>query len=433
MKDKIVSARRSFRADLPWTEDLRAGLYELTSGKKMDGGYFTKSSYAYACMVLRGTELASLPWRITRNGEVVKDHPLETMLREFGPESNYAEGVASTEIDLLLFGAAYWLRDVDILKRLNPGTIEVLKTSAGISGFKQTIDGRHTNTFPREEVVYFREYHPDDDLGIGIPVMEVIKKAVDTERQCLEYVDAFFKNDATPSLLLTTDKTISQPEMSKVKAWWNKTFRGRRNAHKVAIVDKGLKAQILSQSIRDNQVIEIRDQARGEICTGMRVPKLLVGDMTESTYANAEEARKFLIEDVVIPRSRHFEDVINHDLVQQVDPSVVFGFAIEELQILQEDATSKWERLSGAIEQQVITREFAAAEMGWPETAMPQAEIQPDLRSWKRKATKALKRGESPDVSFVTDEISIDQQHRIHARLAQASDLQSVARAFFDD
>jgi len=75
MKDKIVSARRSFRADLPWTEDLRAGLYELTSGKKMDGGYFTKSSYAYACMVLRGTELASLPWRITRNGEVVKDHP----------------------------------------------------------------------------------------------------------------------------------------------------------------------------------------------------------------------------------------------------------------------------------------------------------------------------------------------------------------------
>ena len=436
MRDQIVTPRQAFRADLPWTEDLRAGLYELTSGRRLGGGYFSKSSYAYACMVLRGTELASLPWRITRNGEVVESHPLIDMLTEFGPESNYAAGMASTEIDQLLAGAGYWLRDYDVLKRLNPTTIEVLRARDGISGFKQTIDGQHTNTFPREEVVYFREYHPDDDLGPGIPTMTVVKQAVDIERQCLLYIDAFFKNDATPSLLLTTEQQVPEKTLLETLARWRKKFQGVRKSHEVAMADRGLKAQILSHSLKDNRVIEIRDQARGEICVGMRVPKILIGDMEKATYANAQEARKFMIEDLIIPRSRHYADAINQDLVQQVDPSVVFEFAVEELQILQEDANSKWERLSGAIDQQVITKEFAAAEMGWPETAMPADDEpldQPVLRSWKRKATKALKRGESPDVSFVTDEISMEQQQRIHARLVQATDALSVTRAFLDD
>lgn len=441
MKDQIVSARRSvsvssYRAtDLPWTEDLRAGLYELTSGRRLGGGYFAKSSYAYACMMLRGTELASLPWRITRNGEVVEGHPLEAMLTSFGPESNYAEGVISTEIDLLLAGAGYWLRDYDILKRLNPTTIEVLTTSAGISGFKQTIDGKHVNTFPREEVVYFREYHPEDDLGPGIPVMKVIKQAVDVERQCLLYIDSFFKNDATPSLLLSTIQTMTKAAMDALIAWWNKSFGGVRKSHKVGIAGDGVTAQILSGSLKDNRVIEIRDQARGEICVGMRVPKILIGDMEKATYANAQEARKFLIEDLIIPRSRHYADAINQDLVQQVDPSVVFEFAVEELQILQEDANLKWERLSGAVEQRVITPEFAAEQMGWPITAMPmeRAEGQSVLRSWKRKSMKALKRNEPPDVPFTTDEVPMSRQVQIHARLAQATDVQSVTRAFFDD
>ena len=193
MKSKMVSARRTI--DLPWHDGLATGLYNLATGRLAPGGYYSKSAFAHACMNIRGTELANLPWQITRNGEIVDNHPLVDMLIKFGPESNYAEAMIATEIDMLRIGAAYWLRDVDMLKRLNPATIDAVKTRDGISGFEQTIDGKIVNRFKREEIVYFREYHPADDLGTGVAVMDVIKKAVDTEYEALLYIEAFWKND----------------------------------------------------------------------------------------------------------------------------------------------------------------------------------------------------------------------------------------------
>ena len=428
MKDKIVTARRTI--DFPWAYGLSEGTYEMSTGRRLAGGYFSKSSYAYACMMLRGNELAGLPWSITRNGKRVPDHPLVEMLTSFGPESNYVEGIVATEIDLLLCAQAFWLRDYDILKRLNPTTIEVVTDRSGISEFKQTINGEVVNRFAREEVIYFREYHPDDDLGAGIPVMEVIKKAVDLERQALLYLDAFFKNDATPSILLTTPETVSTPEMEKVLTWWNSKLQGIRKAFKVAMADKGLKAQILSASLKDNTVVEIREQARGDICTGMRVPKILVGDITESTYANAQEARKYMIEDLTLPRARYFTAVINHDLVEQVDPSVEYGIVEEEIYLLQEDASMKWERLSAAIEQDVVTREYAAEQMGWPEPKLTLSEEEKTLRAWRTKAVKAHKAGRSANVEFLTDEVSASRQVAIRAKLADAGSLTDVKRVF---
>ena len=123
---------------LPWTESLKAGLYELTSGRKMSNVDYTKSVWANACMQIRGMELANLPWRIMRNDKIVENHSLELMLRDFGRESFWEDAMASTEIDKLQHGAAYWLRDVDTLRRLNPQTMKVIKTKDGIRALSKS-------------------------------------------------------------------------------------------------------------------------------------------------------------------------------------------------------------------------------------------------------------------------------------------------------
>ncbi len=429
MDSMIVTPRKSMRVvDIPGL-----GSYELINRQRSANKY-TKSPWAFAAMNIRGSELASLPWRITRNGEVLDKHPLIDMITKFSEESNYAESMIATEIDQLLYGHAFWFRDLDVLTRLNAATMKVNATNQGITSFTQTIDGKEVNTFKRDEIVYFREFHPETDLGAGISIMDVLKDVIALEREAGQYVTAFFQNDATPSLLLHTEQTISKAEMSKIKLWWDKTFRGSKNAHKLAVADRGLKAQILSQSLKDNVVLEIRDQARDDICVGMRVPKVLVGSMDKATYLNANEARKYMIEDLIIPRANHYADTINQDLVRYVDPSVVFEFDPSELPLLQENATAKWGRLNEAIERGVISAEFARQEMGWEESAKPTEDIVPaPLRSWKRKSIKAMKRGESADVEFDTDEVSVEEQLRIHTRLAKADTIQAVARAFLDD
>lgn len=433
MKDKsqIVSARRT--VDVPWAYGLSNGIYNLV-GKGTMGSYYSKSPWAYACAQIRGMELANLPWHIIKNGQVMSRGKLVNMITEFGPESNYVDAIMATEMDLLRSGAAYWLRDVDILKRLNPDTVELQKDNNGISGFKQTItlpNGKtKINEFNRDEVVYFREYNPFDDLDAGVAVLDVVKDAINAEYEALKMVAAHFANDATPSLLLTTEQTVPDNEMERVLGWWQKRFGGSRNKGKVAMADKGLKAQVLSQSLRENAITEIMDRAHKDICVGMRVPGILVGDMTDATYANAQEARKFMVQDNTIPRAKMFQDAINQDLIRVLDPAARFEFDFDAIEILQEDATAKWQRLKEARELGLVSDQYIRAEMGYPEEAAPDNPEARALRAWQKKATNAVKRGESADVPFETEDISADKQHLLHARLSNVNDIDGVMRAF---
>lgn len=409
------------------------GSYDLTTGQTgwASVKQYVKSPWAFACMQIRSSELANLPWRLTRNGVVIEKHPIIDMLIQFGQESNYVESVQATEIDLLILGKGFWLRDADILQRLNANTITVKADRTGIQEFTQIIDGKVVNRFARDEVVYFREFNPAKDLEPGVPVLEVVKGAVAIEYESGLYAEAFFKNDATPSLLLTTDQTVAESEMNRVKAWWDATFKGSKKAHKVAFADKGLKATVLSTSMKDIALVTIRDQARNDICAGFRVPKILVGAMEEATYANAQEARRFMLEDVIIPRSKYFADVINAELVRKIDPSVTFEFVPQDLQILQEGANEKWKRLSDAVTQGAISLPFARAQMGWPEAAAP-AEVpkpapapattpeQAEMRAWRRKAARALGAGKGADVPFECFSIDPARQAAIRAKLPAA-------------
>ena len=431
MKPNQVISPRMRVIDIPGI-----GSYNMVSGIGTGGGKYARSAWAYACMRIRSRELANLPWRLIKNGEIVKKHPIIDMLTAFGKESNWVDAFAATEIDMLLHGYGFWLYDVDIIERLNAGTMKVKKDASGIKGFEQILKGKTANTFTRDELCYFREYHPETDLDAGTPVMEVCKLAVSQEYEASKYVEAFFKNDATPATLLTTEQTVSQPEMQKVLSWWEKRFRGSKNKGKVGFADRGLKADVLSSTLKDMALVEIRNQAREDICTAFEVPKILLS-MEEATFANAQEARKYMIEDLIIPRSAYYAAGINNQLVQKIDPSVTFEFYPDELPILQENADAKWARLDTALERGIISDEFARSEMGWPKTSAPEekeapdVEIDPTLRSWKRKSVKAFKRGESADVEFMTDKVSLPEQLRIHDRLAQAESTDEILRAFW--
>ena len=430
MKDKLVTARRA--VDLfDWYDGRQ---YELSTGRgRGTVSKLAKSPTAFACMNIRGQELANLPWRIKKGDKILESHPLIDMLTDFGPESNYQKGMLNTEIDMLNHGAALWLRDVDILKRLNPAMMKVNKSASGISSFTFDEGGPNEKTFHRDEVIYFREYHPEDDLDFGIPVIEVCKKSIKAEVEALLMIEAFFMNDAVPGLIMTSDQDITEKEASRFLAWWNKRFRGSRNKGKVGVAGKGLKPVVVGASMRESQVIEVLEYCVGDICKIFRVDRMLVGSMKDATYVNLQETRKFLIEDVIIPRAIEYQNVINQDLCNIVDPSVVFEFAPEELKIFQTDSTLKQERLSLALADGIIDEDFYREEMGYPAGSKPA--VAPDKGAvaedkWERKALKALIKGDSADVPFETDNIEIDRQYLLHGRLSNAKTEDAVRACF---
>src|SRR3990167_7761261 len=258
MRNLLLSARKTQTVE---TRDLGNGYavrvldipgigsYNLVDGQGGPGNkVYSSSPWAFACMQIRGSELANLPWRLVNRetGVVIERHPLINMLVQFGQESNYAESMQATEIDLLMYGKAFWFRDADLLERLSANTVKVIRNASGIQGFEQWVQGKKVNDFARDEIVYFREHNPSQDLAPGVPVMEVVKRDISIEVESALYLEAFFKNDATPSLLLSSDQPVAEPEMTKVMAWWNQTFKGSKKAHKPAFADRGLKPQGLA-------------------------------------------------------------------------------------------------------------------------------------------------------------------------------------------
>ena len=452
MRNLLLSARKTQTVE---TRDLGNGYavrvldipgigsYNLVDGQGGPGNkVYSSSPWAFACMQIRGSELANLPWRLVNRetGVVIERHPLIDMLVQFGQESNYAESMQATEIDLLMYGKAFWFRDADLLERLSANTVKVISNASGIQGFEQWVRGKKVNDFARDEIVYFREHNPSQDLAPGVPVMEVVKRDISIEVESALYLEAFFKNDATPSLLLSSEQPVAEPEMTKVMAWWNQTFKGSKKAHKTAFADRGLKAQVLASTIKENAVTAIHDQAVNSICVGFRVPRLLAGQFVEATYANANEARIYLLENVVVPRSTYIADVIDADLTRKIDPAVKLQFVPQDLAILQESATSKVDRLSKAKADGVISDAFYRSQMGWPETAAPAAPptvaetpAERAIISWARKAKKALRAGQGANVPFETDDLSPTAQAAIRARLGQATTEPEVERAFRDD
>jgi HK97 family phage portal protein len=426
MADRLVTARRV--VDMP---DWYGGGYDLVTGRRTAQPQMRKSPTAYACMSIRGQELANVPWHIVRNDEVLESHPLIDMLLDFGPESNWQKGMLYTELDMLNYGAALWLRDVDVLKKLHPDTMKVNKTREGISGFTQTINGIKT-TFSRDEIIYFREYHPEDDLDFGIPVVEVCKKSINAEIEALLMIEAYFKNDATPGIVLSTDAIVPQTEASRIVRWWNARFRGSRKKGNVGVADRGLKPVVVGNSMKDSAVIDILEYTVGDICKAFRLDKVLVGSAKDATFLNLPETRRIMIEDVIMPRAQEYENVINQDLVQKTYPDVKFQFAWDELPILQEDATLKEARLASMFDKGIISAQYYREEMGIEESdkgdEVDKGKVAED--KWQKKAVKAILRGDKADVSFDTDNIDIDRQYLLHARLTNCNTEEEVKRAF---
>ena len=264
-------------------------------------------------------------------------------------------------------------------------------------------------------------------------VVDVCKRSIAAEIEALLMLEAFFKNDAVPGLILTSDQDVPQKEAERVLSWWQSRFGGARKKGKVGITGKGLKPHTVGSTVREAQVVEVLDAVQTDICKAFRVDPILVSGNVDATYVNLSESRKFLIEDVLVPRAIEYQNVINQDLVKYVDKNVVFEFAFDEVAILQENATEKQARLSEALNLGIISEDYYREEMGYPATARP--EQPPDKEKvaeskWEKKAVKAFLRGEDPNVPFESDNISIDRQYVLRGRLQNAKTVEAVRSCF---
>jgi HK97 family phage portal protein len=191
---------------------------------------------------------------------------------------------------LLLWGNAYAqiIRDgrgnAMALYPLMPDRITVERTKKGELFHLYTKEGV---SYPlrSEEVPHIPGLGFDGLVGYSPIAMakNAIGMAIATE----EYGAKFFANGANPGGVLEHPGVVKDP--SKIRESWNAVYQRSGNAHRVAVLEEGMKFQSIGTPSEQAQFLETRRFEINEIARIFRVPPHMVGDLERSSFSNIEQ------------------------------------------------------------------------------------------------------------------------------------------------
>lgn len=276
-----------------------------TSGKPVNERTAMQTTAVYACVRILAEAVASLPLHVYEyqddgGKKLVHDHPLYYLLHdEPNPEMTSFVFRETLMSHLLIWGNAYAqiIRDgagrVLGLYPLLPDKMEVQRDDKGNIYY---VYSRNSDENPA-----FKEYgniklKAEDVLHIpglgfdgliGYSPIAMAKNAVGMTLACEEYGASFFANGANPGGVLEHPGVLKDP--SKVRESWNSVYRGVNNAHKIAVLEEGMKYQQIGIPPEEAQFLETRKFQINEIARLYRIPPHMVGDLDKSSFSNIEQ------------------------------------------------------------------------------------------------------------------------------------------------
>jgi HK97 family phage portal protein len=293
-----------------------------SSGKAVNERTAMQTTAVYACVRILAEAIAGLPLHVYRykedgGKEKALTHPLYYLLHdEPNPEMTSFVFRETLMSHLLLWGNAYAqiIRDgsgrVLALYPLLPNKMTVDRAPNGELFYTYRRDSDESRENPKAGLIYLRsdEVLHIPGLGfdglIGYSPIAMAKNAIGMAIACEEYGASFFANGANPGGVLEHPGVLKDP--AKVRESWNAVYQGSANAHRIAVLEEGMKFQPIGIPPEQAQFLETRKFQINEIARIFRVPPHMVGDLEKSSFSNIEQR--------AIQEMRHAEQLIGRIL-----------------------------------------------------------------------------------------------------------------------
>jgi HK97 family phage portal protein len=303
------------------------------------------SVWAYRCIRIRAQTLASIPLEVVTDDDKPLS-PRDPLSLVFGARNTSLFKIV--ESDLCVFGKAFLEIALPPL-RLNPATVDVVADTNGLQGFIQRLGtAQEPITWGGDEIIYLNDYNPSDDFGTTSPLSYALK-AIEVQGSVHTYAEKFFKNGAILAGILTTDQRLSDPELQRLRAEWDKRYKGVEKAHQDAILFGGTKYEPIGATPKDLVMSELREDERREICTAFGVPMSIAQAADPALYAAKQDYINFITL-MVKPQLDMIVDGINAQwLTPRSRGRLLLRANYNDVEALQEDRTQVTTRSSVAI------------------------------------------------------------------------------------
>ena len=157
---------------------------------------------------------------------------------------------------------------------------------------------------------------------VGYSPIAMARNAVGMTIACEEYGASFFANGANPSGVLEHPGILKDP--SKVRDSWNEVYRGSANAHKVAVLEEGMKYQQIGVPPEEAQFLETRKFQIDEIARLYRIPPHMIGDLDKSSFSNIEQQSLEFVKYTLDPWVIRWEQSLMRSLLTEEEKKQYF-------------------------------------------------------------------------------------------------------------
>ena len=257
----------------------------------------------------------------------MSDHPMALMLKQPNPWTTKYRFIQALVCDFAIYDRAYWLKT-----RITPESNGLVRIPPQIvtpegdnwltpNGFK--VDGTSgTRVYKADEVVYFRGYGLDKDIGIS--PLEALRRTLREEYAAGEMREQVMRNGARMSGYLERPKDApewSDTARDRFKRNWQAQYSGAGpGAGGTPILEDGMQFKPVSQTARDLQYIESRKLTREEVAAAYFVPPPMIGILDHATFSNITIQQRMLYTETLGPWLSMIQEEIELQLLKDFEP-----------------------------------------------------------------------------------------------------------------
>ena len=310
-----------------------------SSGKTVNEKTAMQTTAVYACVRILAETIASLPlhtYKYTETGkEKAMTHSIYQLLAEEpNPEMTSFVFRETLMGHLLLWGNAYAqiIRDgrgrVLALYPLLPNRMTVDRSVNGDIYYiynkseedNPTLQGYGPVYLSSDEILHIPGLGFDGLVGYSPIAMA--KNAVGMAIATEEYGASFFANGANPGGVLEHPGVVKDPK--RVRDSWNSVYQGSSNAHRVAVLEEGMKFQSIGIPPEQAQFLQTRKFQLNEIARLFRIPPHMIGDLDKSSFSNIEQQSLEFVKYTLDPWVIRWEQALKKSLLSEEEKSKYF-------------------------------------------------------------------------------------------------------------
>lgn len=161
----------------------------------------------------------------------------------------------------------------------------------------------------KDSILHLKYWNPDFNNSLhlyGQSPLKAAQKVMQLSNTAYETQASIIQNKGAYGMLFDKSQSLDDVQMQQLKdRFMNAT------ANELMMVSADLQFTQFGQTAEDMQIMESMGMNLRDLCNIYSFPSLLLGDDTQKTYSNYEQAEKSLIYNVVVPELTTLRDSLN--------------------------------------------------------------------------------------------------------------------------